>query len=129
MVLTRLLFIVMHLLYLDDSGSPNNRDERYFILAGIAIFERQAYWLQKSLDDLAASLGYAEPDRVEFHGSQIQAGRNRWRGVQLNRRRAIIRQALETAQTLAPEQWRLFGVVVDKRVLSPEDPVGYAFDG
>ena len=128
MVLPRLLFPFMHLLYLDDSGSPKNQDERYFILAGIAVFERQAYWLQKALDDLAESLGHPEPNRLEFHGNQIQAGRNWWRRMHIRQRRAILRQALETAQSLAPEHWRLFGVVVDKSALSPEDPVGYAFE-
>ena len=118
----------MHLLYLDDSGSVKNQGERYFILAGIAIFERQAYWLQKALDDLADSWGSLESDLREFHGNQILAGRGRWRGVQLGQRRAVIRDALTTAQSLAEDQWRLFGVVVDKQARSPEDPVEYAFE-
>ena len=33
----------MYLLYLDVSGSVQNPNERYFILAGISVFERQIY--------------------------------------------------------------------------------------
>ena len=128
MDLTRLPFFVMHLLYLDDSGSVKNRDEKHFILAGISIFERQAYWLQKALDDLADSQAHSESNRLEFHGNQILAGRGRWRGIRIEQRRALIRESLATAQTLITDQWRLFGVVVDKQALSPEDAVEYAFE-
>ena len=34
----------MHLLYLDDAGSVGNRNERHFVIAGIAMFECQAHW-------------------------------------------------------------------------------------
>ena len=78
---------------------------------------------------MADSLGYSDPESVEFHGNQIIAGRGRWRGILRERRRQLVRDALETApKYLAPNQSRLFGVVVDKRELSPEDPVGYAFE-
>ena len=33
----------MYLLYLDGSGSVRNPNERHFVLAGIAVFERQIY--------------------------------------------------------------------------------------
>lgn len=33
----------MHLLYLDDSGSVPNTQEKYFILGGVSIFEAQAH--------------------------------------------------------------------------------------
>ena len=42
-------------------------------------------------------------------------------------RRNVIRRGLGAANRLRGE-WRLFGVVVDKQALSPEDPVGYAFE-
>ena len=31
----------MFVLYQDDSGSVKNRNERHFVLAGIAVYERQ----------------------------------------------------------------------------------------
>lgn len=128
MVLTRLPFFVMHILYLDDSGSVKNQDEKHFVLAGISIFEQQAFWLQKALDDYASTLVDSDPDRLEFHGNQILAGRGRWRGTRREQRRAIIGNALAATRKLASNQWRLFGVVVDKRARSPEDPIEYAFE-
>ena len=43
-------------------------------------------------------------------------------------RRTMILEGLATADSLHTEQWRLFGVVVDKLALSPQDPVEYAFE-
>ena len=42
-------------------------------------------------------------------------------------RRSVITDALFTIRELRG-QWKLFGVVVDKRTLSLEDPVEYAFE-
>ena len=127
MVLARPPFLCMHLLYLDDAGSVGNPNDKHFILAGIAVFERQAHWLDAELEKLAASLGYSNPANIEFHGSQILSGRGLWRREPTVERRSIIRRGLETARALLGD-WRLFGAVVDKRERSPEDPIEYAFE-
>lgn len=120
----------MYLLYLDDAGSAKNSAQKHFVLAGIAVFERQAYWLQKGLDDLAAALEHPEPGTLEFHGNAIWAARKRswWRQYTSEKRRAVIADGLKSAESLYPIQRRLFGVVVDKEARSPEDPVEYAFE-
>ena len=41
----------MYLLYLDGSGSVKNPGERYFVLAGISVFERQIYHLITKADE------------------------------------------------------------------------------
>ncbi len=117
----------MHLLYLDDAGSVQNRNEKHFILAGIAIFERQVHWLQTELDELAKAIGHPEPDSLEFHGNAILAGRGWWRRMPRSDRRGVIRRGLMTSRNLVGP-FRLFGVVIDKRERSPEDPVEYAFE-
>jgi hypothetical protein len=33
----------MYLLYLDESGNENDPSNRYFVLAGLALFERQIH--------------------------------------------------------------------------------------
>lgn len=105
----------MYLLYLDDAGTPANPNEKHFILAGIAVFERQAYWLQNSLEKLVATVGHPTPETLEIHGSVIHSGRGWWRKMRRREdRRAIIAEGLEAAQGLAHYQWRLFGVVVDR---------------
>ena len=120
----------MHLLYLDDAGSVGNPGDKHFVLAGIAVFERQVPWLQLALDDLAgklaASLGIATPESLEFHGNPIRKGDGWWRRMGRVERRSVIIDALQTARTLRGE-WELFGVAVDKHAISPDDPIEYAF--
>ena len=118
----------MYLLYLDDAGTVQDQNEKHFILAGIAVFERQSYWLQTALDDVAGTLGHSEPDELELHGNRILNGNGWWRKMRRDDRRAVIQTGLEATSRLAPGGWRLFGVVVDKRALSPEDPIKYAFE-
>ena len=117
----------MYLLYLDDSGFVDSRNDKHFVLAGIAVFERQVFWLQNSLEQLVASTGHPRPETLEIHGNAILGGRGWWRGTLREDRRAFIVNALMSAQRLARRQWRLFGVVVDKEEVFPEDPVEYAF--
>ena len=52
----------MYLLYLDDAGDVKKREDKHFILSGIAVFERQAHWLQAELDHFTETLGYRDFD-------------------------------------------------------------------
>ena len=118
----------MYLLYLDDAGDVKNPRDNYFILAGIAVFERQVEHLQDALDRLASHVRDQDPDAVEFQGNAILSGRGWWRSIRSQERRdTIILDGLDAAQSLAPRQWRLFGAAVDKRAISPEDAIEYAF--
>src|SRR5690242_5194562 len=117
----------MYVLYVDDAGSVTNSRERHFVLAGIAVYERQTHWLMQELDRVAASTRHPTPEKLELHGNEILAGRKWWRGIPKDERRRVIRDGLAAAQRLRGE-WRLFGVVVDKQKSSPEDPVEYAFE-
>lgn len=118
----------MFLLYLDDAGSVKSKTERHFILSGICLFERQVYHLNKALDELAAEICPAEPNRLEFHGSHMLAGKGFWRSIRDKRQRqTYIRHALAKCRVLQGT-WGLFGVVVEKANVSPEDPIEYAFE-
>lgn len=116
----------MHLLYLDDSGSVGSAQDRHFILAGLAVPEKAPYWISRSLDELAAKLWPDDPDGLEFRGGDIFAGRRRWRGIDKAERFAAYEAALKALATR--REARLFGAVVDKAAISPEDPVEYAFE-
>ena len=118
----------MYLLYLDDAGSLTDSSQRHFILAGIALFERQTHWLQTELDNLVGTLGHPDPDQLELHANQIFAGRNWWRRMpQRGQRRQVILDGLAAPKALHGV-WRLFGAVIDKQALSPSDPIEYAFE-
>jgi len=66
----------MHLLYIDESGSAGDRQQKHFVLAGISIFERQGYWIASELDKIAERINPADPMSVEFHGSPIYGEKN-----------------------------------------------------
>jgi hypothetical protein len=117
----------MYLLYLDDAGSVGNAEERHFILAGIAVFERQVYFLQRELENVVARTNANEPARVELHANAMQNRRNFWRSFSRRQCRALIRHGLACARSLQGH-WATFGAVVDKAAVSAEDPVEYAFE-
>ncbi|MFA6967007.1 MAG: DUF3800 domain-containing protein [Bosea sp. (in: a-proteobacteria)] len=117
----------MHLLYLDDAGSVGNPQERFFILAGVALFERQTYHLERQMDEVASRFGSPQPKALELHGNQMLAGRNFWRNVPKADRRRAIADGLSAIRNLRGEV-ALFGAVVEKRAVSPEDPVEFAFE-
>ncbi|NPV86001.1 MAG: DUF3800 domain-containing protein [Anaerolineae bacterium] len=59
----------MYLLYLDDSGSPGNPNEDYFVLGGICISEASVRWLSHRLDQIACVYG----EQVELHYEDLAA--------------------------------------------------------
>ena len=61
----------MYLLYLDGSGSVKNPNERHFILAGIAVFERQVFHLIKRTDQYIGDLAVAPDDPVEYAFEEV----------------------------------------------------------
>lgn len=118
----------MYLLYLDDAGSVKSRDERYFVLSGICLFERQIYYLSRGLDELAKAICPQDHEALEFHGSHMLSGKGFWSSIRdKSERAAHIRHALEECMKLQGK-WTLFGVVVEKAEVSPEDPIEFAFE-
>lgn len=69
----------MHLLYLDDSGSPCDPQTKFFVMAGFSIFERQTHWLESQLNPIAARFNLTSPDSVELHGSPMRSGSDGWK--------------------------------------------------
>ena len=122
----RLFLWTMHLLYVDDSGSVSNPQDRHVVLAGLAVFERQTHWISKRLDDLAATLWPDNPSALEFRGADILSGKKHWRGLQKGVRENAYKTAL---QILANSQHvRIFGSAIHKASVSPEDPMEKAFE-
>jgi hypothetical protein len=118
----------MHILYVDDSGSVENPDERHFVLGGVAVFERGIYHQIKAADDCVLSFGLGDPENIELHGSPMYAGRDSvWRTVRdRSKREQMIKDALNVF--VSASSVRLFAVVVDKAAVAPEDPIQLAFD-
>jgi hypothetical protein len=119
----------MYLLYLDDAGSPQNRDEDYFVLGGVSVFERQVHWLARELDLLAESVDPANSQATEFHASAIFGGRNApWSSMRSkDERRNIIKSVLRTLERSHPST-RAFACAVHKASFPGRDPIEIAFE-
>jgi Protein of unknown function (DUF3800) len=117
----------MHVLYVDDSGSAGNPKENYFVLAGVAIFERRLYHLITALDRVVAGFGLDESREIELHGTTMYNGRKEFYPVKRPEREKMIHDALGVI-TDRRAILRLFAVAVDKQVVSPRDPVEIAFE-
>ena len=118
----------MYLLYLDGSGTVKNPNERHFILAGVAVFERQVYHLIRKTDEFVTSLNVGNPHDAELHGSVMANGKSApWKGIARQNRLEIIERGLNLLST-AHQSVRAFAVVVDKQTCGPDDPVEYAFE-
>ncbi|MBI3742807.1 MAG: DUF3800 domain-containing protein [Chloroflexi bacterium] len=61
----------MHIVYLDESGT--HESARYFIVAGVAVFERETYFLAQALDQIQAKYLPRVTGQVHFHASALRA--------------------------------------------------------
>lgn len=103
----------MYLLYLDESGNPDSPEDRNFVLAGVAVFERVTYFLAKALDDVQAKhLPGIEP--VEFHATDIRSGKGFWRRMEKEKREGIVADLVEAVASANPDGVVLFGAVIEK---------------
>lgn len=116
----------MHLLYLDDSGSVTNANDRHIILAGFSIFERSGWWLSQRMDELARGLWPESPDSLEFRGADIRGGKKHWRGIGRHQREDAFKEALRIIGRA--RDVFIFGAAIHKAARAPDDPMEYAFE-
>lgn len=121
----------MHLLYLDESGSVSDAGQKYFVLAGVSVFERKTHWVEQELNKVAGRFDSANHHTIELHGSPMRSGRDGWKKFTLEDRLQAIKDALAivipTGKDSSRHGVRLFGAVVKKSALHGEDPVEHAF--
>jgi hypothetical protein len=119
----------MHVLYVDDSGSVDNPKEQFFVLGGVAVFERGVYHLIKAADDCVASFGLGVPEEIELHASAMYNGNSGiWRSISKRSEREALIQKAVSVLTVRNPSIRLFAIAVDKMAISPRDPVEVAFE-
>jgi hypothetical protein len=120
----------VHLLYLDDSGSIDDPNQKYFVLAGVAVFERKTHWIETQLHEIAKRFDQLNPHSVELHGSPIRAGREGWkqRSPNLQPRLDAIKDALKLGvANNHPNGVRLFAAVIKKESMT-DGHVEHAFE-
>ena len=104
----------MYLLYVDDSGLVTDKNCQHCVLAGFAIRETQTYWVQQAIDDIV--LKHTGRVDLELHGTHIKTGKNEWRNILPKQRREdLIYDILNYIASNYPQQFILFGVVLNKQ--------------
>lgn len=119
----------MYLLYLDDSGSVNNKTEEYFVLGGVCVPEQSIRWLSYELEKIAISIDVNSPSSIEFHASEIFRGKDYpWNQYKNKEQRVeIIKQVLRTLND-AYHDVKVFACAIHKNSFPSEDPVLKAFE-
>ena len=102
----------MYLLYFDGSGSVRNPNERHFVLAGVAVFERQIFHLIRRTDEYVETV--ADAVDAELHGSVMANGKaDSWKGMPRPARLAAIDGGLDLLNN-AHRSVVAFAVAVEK---------------
>ena len=103
----------MYLLYLDESGNESDQNDQYFVLGGIALFERQTYFLSEALEAIQSKY-FPNHQPITFHATDIRAGKKLWRKFSLETRNAIIRDLVDAIAN-SPDHGRLlYAAAVEK---------------
>lgn len=119
----------MYLLYVDESGDPNNANENHFVLGGIAVFERQIYHLNEALNELQRQYFPTATGSIEFHASDIyRRNKEPWHSLPRQRCQEIVQSIYRVISESHPIGVVLFSVVIDRGFQAVEDLVGRAFE-
>lgn len=119
----------MHVLYIDDSGSVSNANERFFVLAGVAVYETALYHLIKAVDDCVVGFKLGPAEEIELHATDIYGGRGSpWSTIKQRAPREQLLNCIIGTLIAQPATSRLFSVAVDKQAIAPNDPVQTAFE-
>jgi len=113
----------MHILYVDESGLISGEKHKFFVLAGVSVFERQTHWLSRELDNIASRYNPAEPQEIELHGSDMRGGKKFWRKVPASERQQTINDSLGVLAESHKSNC-LFAVGVSMGIC---DPMEYAY--
>jgi hypothetical protein len=103
----------MYLLYLDESGNEADPSDRFFVLGGLSLFERQTFFLAEAVEAVQKKY-FPGIQPVTFHASEIRSGRGFWRKVPDEVREGVL-EDLVTAIIEAPDRGRaLYAAVIEK---------------
>ncbi len=103
----------MYLLYLDESGNENDPVDRYFVLGGIALFERQTFFLVKAIEAIQDKY-FPNHQPIPFHASEIRSGRELWRKTTPETRQAVLQEICKAIECSPARGRVLFAAAVEK---------------
>lgn len=119
----------MHLLYADESGSITDAGQKYFVLAGVSISEKETHWIEGELNLIAARFASHNPHSIELHGSPMRSGRDGWDQFPRADRERAVEDALRVGVCKRhPKCVRVFAAVLEKAHFAGKDIAQVAFE-
>ena len=103
----------MYLLYLDESGNENDPADRFFVLGGVALFERQTYFAAQDLDAVQERY-FPGHQPIPFHASEIRSGRGFWRRVDPQVRAKVLDDLCQVVRETPAQGRHLYAAAIEK---------------
>ena len=103
----------MYLLYLDESGNEDDPADKFFVLAGLAVFERTTYFLSQDLEKIQNAF-FPSSQPIPFHAGHIRSGKGFWRDIDKDKRTAVLKVLSETIANANEPGVCLFAAAVEK---------------
>jgi len=120
----------MYILYLDESGTTS--EASYFVLAGLAVFEREIYWFSQELDNLQQQYFPQEAEPILFHATKLRVRQGEeveepWSRLTTEKRRELKDRIYSI---LRNRRGILFGCAIEKKLtqVRREDHYERAFE-
>ena len=128
--LTAITQFGMYLLYLDESGT--HAEASNFVLAGLAVFEREIHWYSRDLDALQLEYFPEADGPVHFHATNLRTGGGDfvappWDSLSPTRRHELRGRIYDVIRN---RRGVLFGCVIEKAWADSrsEDPYERGFE-
>lgn len=116
----------MYILYLDESGV--HAGAKTFVLAGLAVFEREIHWFTQDVENVQKKYFPAITDPIEFHVAQLRRPEasipEPFKSLTIEQRRGLIE---EIYQIIRKRRGVLFAAAIEKSRIH-EDPYERAFE-
>lgn len=104
----------MHILYLDEAGTQ--KEARYFVVAGLAVFERETYYLAQALDRIQANYLPDQAGPCPLHASSLRGhAAPPFDALSPDVRKSLID---EVYAVIAESNARIFAVALEKEGLT-----------
>lgn len=117
----------MHIVYLDESGT--HKEARYFVVAGLAVFERETFFLTQSLDQLQARYFPDADEPITFHATVLRAPEGMvappFDTLTQAQRRTMLGEVYDI---IAGSHARVFAVAMEKAAIRDEEPYERGFE-
>lgn len=105
----------MYTLYIDESGDPHNVNEKHFVMGGVAVFERQIFYLSQALDEVQRHFFPDNVEPIEFHASDIyRRNKEPWHSLGKDKCQQIVDHIYRAITESHATGVVLFGVVTDR---------------